>query len=244
MPKLNQIVALEKGLKERTQAAVTEIHRLLQKPPLFAGLSRTYQPKDDDGEKLPPESTLVQRTVKSELEAASKHLTHLFDVVATKEWGNMGAVADVKIGDYTMVSSAPVPYLLFLEKQLVDWRTLVTKIPLLDPADTWAYDEGNDQWRTAPTETSRSKKMMRALVLAPATDKHPAQVQTYNEDVPVGIWSLTKFSGAVPMVVRDELVDRANEMIEAVRVAREEANGTEVIQRKVAKDIFDHLLPQ
>lgn len=243
MTKLNQIVALEKGLKGRVQAAVTTIHHLLQKPPLFAGLSRVYKPKDDEGEQLPPESTRVQHTVQEQLDAASKHLTQLFDVVATKEWGNMTAVADVKLDERVIVPSAPVPYLLFLEKELTNWRTLVSKIPLLDPAETWTYDEGNSQWRTQPTETVRSKRVLRALTLAPATDKHPAQVQTYNEDVPAGTWATTKFSGAVPAKVRDDLVERANELLDAVKKAREEANGAEVTQRKVAEDIFEYLLP-
>ena len=58
--KLNQIIAVEKGVKSRTQADLAAVQHGLTKPALLAGLSRTYQPKDEEGEQLPPESTRVQ----------------------------------------------------------------------------------------------------------------------------------------------------------------------------------------
>lgn len=241
MTKLNQIVALEKGLKSRAESEITKIYHVLQKTALFTGLSRMYQPKDEDGDHLPAEKTIVQTTVKDQLDAAAKHLSNLFDVVATKEWGNTAAMADVVVDGQVLIHDAPVPYLLFLEKQLVNWRTMVSKLPILDAAELWTFDEGNSQWRTEPTETQRSKKVLRALELSPATDRHPAQVQTYNEDVPVGTWVTTKFSGAVPAQRQYELTQRANKLIDAVKSAREEANGVEVTQQKVATQVFDYL---
>ncbi len=243
MTKLNQIVALEKGKKSRTIEAVSAIHHLLVKGGgLFSGVSRVYQPKDDEGEQLPPESTLVQKTVKENLADASKILADLFNVVATKEWGNTHAVADVVVDGQTVITGAPVPYLLFLEKELINWRTLVTKVPVLDAADVWTYDTAIGQYRTEPGETTRSKKVPRVLELAPATDKHPAQVQTYEEAVLVGTWKTTKFSGAIPASVRDSLIARANALLDAVKVAREKANGADVEDQRVASAVFDYLL--
>jgi len=57
---LNQIVALEKGVKARAHADFTAAHHQLQKTALLSGISRTYKPKDEEGEQLPPESTRVQ----------------------------------------------------------------------------------------------------------------------------------------------------------------------------------------
>lgn len=240
--RLNQIVALEKGLKGRTTSAITVIHRLLQKGELFSGMVRVYTPKDEEGEQLPSEQVLVQSTVKTQLDAAAEQLTNLFDVVATKETGNTVAKADVDVDGSALILNASVPLLLFLEKELVNWRTLVSKLPLLDPATIWTYDEANGHYRTDPTDTIRSKKVMRALTLAPATERHPAQVQTYNEDVPAGTWTTTKFSGGVTTSYRDELVARADKLIDAVKAAREEANSVEVTQQKIAKPVFDYLL--
>ena len=58
--KLNQIIAIEKGVKSSSFQELTEAHHLLQKPSLLAGLSRTYQPKDEAGEQFPPKFTRVQ----------------------------------------------------------------------------------------------------------------------------------------------------------------------------------------
>lgn len=60
MAKLNQIIAVEKGVKAKSHQDLTAAHQGLQKPALLSGIARTYQPKDEEGEQLPPESTRVQ----------------------------------------------------------------------------------------------------------------------------------------------------------------------------------------
>ena len=60
MAKLNQIIAVEKGIKSRSFQELTEAHHALQKPALLSGISRTYRPRDEEGEQFPPESTRVQ----------------------------------------------------------------------------------------------------------------------------------------------------------------------------------------
>src|SRR2546421_2619266 len=95
VPRLNQIIAVEKGIKSRSFQELTEAHHALQKPTLLSGITRTYRPKDEEGEQLPPESTKVQ--VKSEeiIRETVEVLTKLFDVTATKDWANCKAKADV-----------------------------------------------------------------------------------------------------------------------------------------------------
>ncbi len=39
MAKLNQIIAIEKGIKSKAYAHVTELHKACQKPDLFNGFS-------------------------------------------------------------------------------------------------------------------------------------------------------------------------------------------------------------
>jgi len=53
MARLNQIIAVEKGVKSQTFQELTETHHLLQKPAQLAGIARTYRPKDEEGEQLP-----------------------------------------------------------------------------------------------------------------------------------------------------------------------------------------------
>ena len=88
MTKLNQIIAVEKGVKSKSFQELTEAHHAVQKAALLSGISRTYQPKDEEGEQLPPESTRVQIKAEEVLRQTAATLTRLFDVTATKDWAN------------------------------------------------------------------------------------------------------------------------------------------------------------
>lgn len=239
--KLNQILAVEKGVKASAQRAVSDAYHTVQKAPLLSGLSRTYQPIDDEGEQLPPESTRVQVKTEQVIADVSAALTRLFDVTATKDWTNAAAKADVVVDGRTLISGVPVTYLLFLEKQLVDLHTFVAKLPTLDSAETWTFDDNAETWRTEPVKTTRTKKVPRNHVLAEATDKHPAQVQVFTEDIVVGYWTKTTFSGALPGRRVNELLARVQKLQDAVKYAREEANATAVEDQEVGDAVFRYL---
>ncbi|BCJ37850.1 hypothetical protein Athai_53530 [Actinocatenispora thailandica] len=171
----------------------------------------------------------------------SRILTKLFDVTATKDWANCTARADVVVDGRTILAEVPVTYLLFLEKQLVDLHTFVRKLPALDAAETWNYDASADCFATEPVQTLRTRKVPRNHVKAEATEKHPAQVEVYHEDVTVGYWRTVKFSGALPASRINELLDRLEKLQAAIKFAREDANGTEVEDRKVGERVLGYL---
>jgi hypothetical protein len=242
MTKLNQIIAIEKGVKSRAQKDFTTFYHLIQKTPLLEGISRTYFRKDDDGDDFPAESKFVQTRVEDVLAAAAESLTRQFDVTLTKEVNNAKAVADVKVDGNVLIANAPVTYLLFLEKQLTDIRTFVSSLPTLDPASEWEADQTTPNiWVTPEAETVKTKKVPKILTKAPATDKHPAQVEVFHEDIVVGTWKTKKFSGAVPASRVEELTQRVDTLIEAVKFAREEANGLEITDSKCGDTLFGYL---
>jgi len=239
--KLNQIIAVEKGVKSKAALDMANARNAVQKTPLLSGLSRTYQPRDEEGEQLPPESTRVQVKVDDVLADVRSSLTRLFDVTATKDWANCVARADVKVDGTTLLRDVPVTYLLFLEKQLKELQAFVKNLPVLDAAETWTFDPSTDVWRTEAVRTVRTKKVPRNHVKAEATDKHPAQVEVYYEDVTVGHWTTVKFSGALPASRVNELLGRLEKLREAVTFAREEANGIEVTDQRVGEAVFGYL---
>lgn len=241
MARLNQIIAVEKGVKSRSFQELTEAHHALQKPSLLSGIARTYRPKDEEGEQLPPESTRVQVKAEEIIRQTAEIMTRLFDVTATKDWANGKARADVVVDGQTLLSQVPVAYLLFLEKQLVDLHTFVKKLPVLDASETWAFDTSADCWATEPVQTVKTKKIPRNHVKAEATDKHPAQVEVYYEDVTVGYWKTVKFSGALPAKRVNELLERVERLQQAVKFAREEANSIDVEDQKVGERVFRFL---
>lgn len=240
---LNQIVAVEKGVKSDAERKLTDALHLAQRETLFGGIAKTYKKKDDDGDDLPPESTRVQQDVESIIEAVGRALTRLFDVTLTKDVANCEAKADVVIDglDGPLLTDVPVTYLIFLEKRLVDLRTFVSKLPLLDPAEDWEWDGTAGAWANNPTGTTKSKKVMRAFETARATDKFQAQVVTYQEDVIVGYWTTTKFSGRIKQERQDQLLDRIKKLSEAVKMAREKANTAVIIDQNAGEAVFGYL---
>lgn len=244
MAKLNQIIAVEKGVKSQSFQDLTEAHQQLQKPALLSGIARTYRPKDEEGEPLPPEATKVQIKGEEVIRRTVATLTRLFDVTATKDWTNCAAKADVVVEGRTLLERVPATYLLFLEKQLVDLFTFVKKLPVLDASETWGFDSSADCWATEPVQTLRTKKVPRNHVKAEATDKHPAQVEVYYEDVTVGYWRTVRFSGALPAQRVNELLARVERLQEAVKFAREEANAIEAVDQKVGERVFTYLFAE
>lgn len=241
MAKLNQIIAVEKGVKSRTFQELTEAHHALQKPALLAGIARTYRPKDDEGEQLPPESTRVQVRAEEMIQQTAQILSRLFDITATKDWTNCAAQADVVVDGQVLLAKVPVSYLLFLEKQLIDIHTFVKKLPTLDSSESWTFDASADAWATDAVQTLKTKKIPRNHVKAEATEKHPAQVEVYYEDVTVGYWRTVKFSGALPAKRVSELLERVEKLQNAVKFAREEANNTEATDQKLGEKVFHFL---
>lgn len=242
--KIHQILAVEKDVRQTATRRITDAYQQLQKPALLSGISRSYTPKDEDGDTLPPESTLVQVNARAALLNAKTEFERLWDVVATKDFGNLDATADVMLEDGTvLIEGAPTTYLLWLEKELNDLHTLVSKLPTLDPSETWTWDDNVGAYVTPPTHTVRSKKVPKAFTAAPATDKHPAQVQVFQEDVQVGTWETVHFSGALPATEVKDLVDRVNAVRKAVKEARARANETEVEQKHIAAAVLDFIFP-
>lgn len=244
MPKLNQIIAIEGGRKNSAKRDLTDAYHKIQKTALLNGISRTYVPKDDDGDQLPAEKTLVQTRVESVLTEVSNSLTELFDITLTKETANGAAKADVVVGGETIISGAPVTYLLFLEKQLVELKTFVAALPTLDPSETWVKSEATGDWATEVSQTVKTKKVPYNWVKSEATDKHPAQVEIFNQDVIVGTWSTTKFSGALPKPRYNTLLTRVDDLLTAVKFAREEANTLDVKDVTAGAQVFNFLFAE
>jgi hypothetical protein len=239
--KLNQVIAIEKGAKNRLYAAITELHKNAQKPDLYYGFNKSYEPKEEGGEQFPPEQKKVLMRSDDVLAETKKLFTEFLDITATKDFANVTAKADVIVVGNTLIKDVPVPYLLFLEKQLTDLRTFVDKMPVLDESDDWRKDDATGLFKTEPTKTHRTSKVQEAIVLYDATEKHPAQTQLITKDVIVGYWNQTKQSGAITRGDKRKLLERIESVLSAVKSAREEANSVEAPEKKVGEDILGYI---
>lgn len=239
MAKLNQLIACLPKVKNTHREKITEAHNKLKQTKLISGISRKYQPKNEDGDQYPDEKQLVQYSVPQAIKDFTEAETELLDVIYSQDATNAQATANLVIDGKTILEKVPVTYLLFLEKQAEYLLTFAKELPTLDLAQEWELDDAADHYRSNPSSTFKTKKVKQNHVLAIATDKHPAQVQVYDEDVVVGTWTKVDFSGAIPAKERNEIEARARKFLAAVKVAREEANLAEVKTESVGKKLLN-----
>jgi hypothetical protein len=239
---LCQIISICNTKKKEAVNDLTKLYQGLSKTDQLSGISRNYKPLDDDGEKFPSESKLVQVNVSEVLDRASKVMSDMFDVVLTQDRGNTVAKANIEVDGTVILGDVPVTSLLFLEKQLTDIHTVFSSLPVLPPETTWAYDKNRGCYVSQEVQTAKSKKIPFRFEKAPATDKHPAQVEILQEDRLVGYWSKVDFSGAVSAEHKAEYVNRVRKLRDAVVKAREKANQTEIDNVKAGENIFGYLL--
>ena len=241
MPKLNQIIAIQAGKKSQAKESLTAAYHLLKKPEQLSGLVRTYQPRDEGGEPQPDERKHVQAKVNELISKVTANLTEMFDVVATQDWANCQARADVVVDGQRLLAGVPVTHLLFLEKQMVDLRTFIDSLPVLDAAEDWEYKPEVDCYVSRPSRSNRTKKVPKNHVKYEATKEHPAQVETFHEDVLAGYWKTIKFSGGIPAREKNGMLERVRKLLDAVKAAREEANGLEVKPQKLGARLLAYV---
>ena len=245
--KLAQIIGVEKSTKAQVERELTDAYQLIQKAAPVLGLSRTFrhaaEPKPGEVRETPPDQKqAVQVRVEDVLKDTARILTKLYDITATKDSANCSAKADVKLDDTTIfLSGLPVTTLIFLEKKLVDIRTLVSKMPVLDTAETWHYDEGRGCYASDPASTHSTKKVKKVIQITKATDKHPEQAAVYDDEEVVGHWTTVKFSGALPKDRQSAILDRVEKLIKAIKFAVAEANMGNAPEVKVGEKIFGYL---
>lgn len=242
---LSQVIAIRTGVKTDIDQALTKNYHMLKRQELLRGQVRTYKPNDDDDFVYPSETQNVQIRAEEVLRNVTKDLARLFDVTACMDWTNQSARADVVLlaGDepFVLLQAVPVSYLMFLEKQLVNVETVVRNLPVLDATEVWEFDSATDTFKSAPVGTIKTKKIRRSHVLAPATDRHPAQVESFTEDEPIGVWTTVKYSGAIPAQRLNKMLARVKALAEAVKFARESANMVEVADPKPGRRILDYV---
>jgi hypothetical protein len=237
--KLNQVIALVGGRKTSVREVITAIHHQWNETRLM-GVCRTYAPRNEDGDRLPPESKVVQVRVNDELETVRKILAEFWDLVSIQECSNTVAKGDIVV-DGQVLATVPVGVLLFLEKQLIDLHTLAANLPTLPTDKTWRQDIDNRCYVSEPEQTIRTKKEMRPIVLAEATEHHPAQVQLAGEDIQVGTWTTVHHSGAIPASVKFAMLQRIETLRDAVKVAREQANGIEAAGPSIGTKLLSYI---
>jgi hypothetical protein len=247
MPKLCETIAILKGVKSRAYALTTQRDKLCQKPAQFNGMSKSYEPlNEDDPDKPDGETALVQNRVDDVMAEMTELLADMFDTTATQEVGNTIAKADIVVDGTVLAANMPATYLLFLEKQLTDLHTAVSRLPTLPTEFAWSFSKQQDCWVSETVRKVRTKKTPRVVMTATTkttakdgtvTEQETGQV--LQEDLPVGYWNTTYLSSALPPAKRKALADRVTKLQRAVKEARERANGVEIEKQQIGQKLLD-----
>lgn len=239
-PKLNQIIGVASGLKTAREKRVTKLYHLAQKPQLFVGRTRRYEPFEDGREnELPPEDQAIQHTVAAVVEEARETWEKMMNVVAAQDLANCSAKAEVVVDGEVVMRDVPATTLIFIEKQLNDLYNFVEQLPVLDPAEAWHWDNQSNCYVSDVKETQRTQKVLQTKIVAEATEHHPAQYEKWTADVPVGVWKTRLLCGSLEEKQKQATLHRIRKLRDAVIFAREEANGVDAPEANTGSQLMN-----
>jgi hypothetical protein len=254
MSKLHELLAVDSNMKKQAESTRADLMNTFDKKKNhFTERIVTFEPIGDGA---PPPSTEeqldLQTTVAKELAWISDHLARSIDVSYQVAEANTSARADVVLetGEI-LLKSMPATSLLELEKRAAEVREFVGAIPTLDPAKGFQPDasRGANIYVARDSVRVRTAKIQEPLTLAPATDKHPAQVQLVSKDVPTGNVKTREWSGMLTTAQKGDMIDRVEALARAIKKARARANEAEIdpasykIGKTLLSYVFDAKLP-
>lgn len=251
MAKLHELLAAEKTPTGAWNQLFEDTIKKFKNPAhFFDGHSKSLKMIEDTPantaiEEQAREEKPVTTTVLDTLDYALDIFAKAEDLQYQKNATNRKATGTVNWRGSPLLVDMPVNELLGLEARLTKMRLLFAEIPTLDATKHWAKADqiGANVWQTLhPEEATKTEKQVIPVVMSPATDKHPAQIQAVQKDVVVGKFTTTKRSGAATAIQKAEAIKRIDELLVEVKQARMRANETEAEKGTVADKIVSILL--
>jgi hypothetical protein len=236
-PKLHELLAVKKDQRTQAASALADLSNTFEKKQhLFIGKVKTFTPNTEkEGEQAnvkTEEATTISTKVKDELKWIKPFLAKSIDAHYLVALGGMAAKADVILEDTEtpLISDAPASTLLELEDYLLELKKFLLSIPTLDPAKGFepAPDKGAGVYQSRIVEKTRTEMRKKTITLAVATEKHPAQVQVYDAQEPIGTIREQEFSAMLTVQDKGKLLERIEILMRAVKKARARANEVEV----------------
>ncbi len=243
MGRLHEILAVEGGLKATAEKVIKEAaDTFTKKRGHFLGQHRNYEKLQEETLQYADESKKLETTVHQKLNYVKSHFTKALDATFQKEMTNTGAKADIVIDGKDIAKDIPATYLLHLETKFKELRSMYAVIPTLDPGKDWKKDETQENvYVSSDTEQYKTEKVIKPLVLHPATKEFPAQVDKISLDTIVGKWKTKNMSGALSPLQKSQLLGKIDTLIRAIKQARMRANSVAVIQLEIGKTLMEYI---
>lgn len=243
--KLHQLLAVLKGAATDAFEDLKKADHILAKTQLLSGRSKVYRSaNDDDTTRFPDEYQRVQVSAEDVIKTALRTQIRAMDLTASRDFSNTVAKADVVVDGDVFVKDAPIPFLLWLEERLKNLETFIGRLPTLPSDTTWNYSTAEDAWESAPTETTKTKKVPEVVVLYAATKEHPAQTKILETDVVQGYWTSRQFSGALQRTSVVAMQLKVRKLQDAVKMAIMEANAAPAVEVAPGNTIYRYLFAE
>ena len=251
--KLHELLAALNDNDSRSKRVQQEaIETFTKKANHFMGMDKTLHMFDEKDANLEPanaQQQILTTTVGAKLTYIKKDISRWYDAFLQKEATNQDARADFIVGGVAIAKDLPAAFFLGMEKELKALRSVYESIPTLQPGIKWeedstlsAQDNSKGVYRNAnPSKKLKTKQTIEHKVLVPADEHHPAQVEKWAENIPVGEFTEETFCGMLTPADKSAMLQRITKLISAVRKARMRANTTEVKKMHVGKAIFKYI---
>lgn len=245
---LHELLAVEgdlKGEKNKVKEEATVVFN--KKPNLFLGAIKTLEMFDEARKEEEPagaERQEITTTVPKKLEYISKAFARFWDAKLQKEMANQEARADIVVDGTVFAKDVPVTFLLSMEDELKQLRTVYDGIPTLQPGVEWVRDsqKGEGYWKAAyPTAKHKTEKMIQSKIIVPASKEHPAQIREWSEDRPVGRYVTENWSGMISPAEKSNVLSKIDALLRACKKARQRANNQEVKKIAIGRQVFDFI---
>lgn len=239
MAKLHELLAVEKTVVSAWNKLFDDTMSKLGSPSdYFVGYTKSLSMIEDTPankalEAQADEHKVVTTNVVDTLDYAFDIFAKAEDLQYQKNATNRAAGADVMWRGEVLLQNMPVDELLGLEARLVKIRAMFEKMPTLAGSKSWVPIGQNVWQQEHPEVNTKTKKTVIAIQMAPATDKHPAQVQPVNEDVVVGTTKTIHRSGCCTTNQKAAALKTIDELMTEVKQARMRANQTEAVNGKI-----------
>ena len=241
MPKLHEVLAVEKTTSSTSGRLMAETMAKFAKVEYFQGFDKSLKMLNDNLqnesiEAAAAETRQLPTTVYETLEYALEFWAQAEDVTYQKNVSNRSAVADLMFKGEILAKDVPVDELLGLETRLTSIRKVFDMVPTLSASIRWskASDLGRDgAWIAEPEVTTKTEKTTKAVVLYEATKEHPAQVREVSTDVTIGTFQLIRLSGGATSAQKAKLISAVDTLIAEVKQARMRANSIEASKEKI-----------
>lgn len=251
MAKLHELLAAEKTPTAAWNTMQEETLRKFKNPEsYFFGHSKSLAmiedtPANKAEEAKAREEKPVASSVYETLEYALGLFAKAEDLQYQKNATNRVAVATVMWKGAPLLENLPVDELLGLEARIQKIRGVIEAAPTLDASKYWVKAEslGAHVWELREAErTTKTEKIVVPIVMAPATDKHPAQIQAVQKDNIVGTYNTMKRSGACTTVQKADAMTLIDDLLVEIKQARMRANETVAVDGTIAAKLTALLL--